>query len=190
MNLSNVKIGTRLYMGFGAVVLILVVLVSVAYNNFDKLGRANDINVHTYQVTAEVKAALESLLNVETGQRGYTLTGDPASLEPYNAGRTAVQSHISAAIKLTADNPRQQERLTRLATEYAAWLKDAVDPVITLRRETADGDQAPVVALFKEGKGKRAWMPCGCRSPRLWGRRISCWRSAPRMHRHSRPKPA
>ncbi|QYF94347.1 CHASE3 domain-containing protein [Massilia sp. PAMC28688] len=155
MNLSNLKIGTRMYLGYGAVVLILIILVSVAYNNFARLSRANDINVHTYQVMAQVKGALESLLNIETGQRGFALTGDPASLEPYNNGKNAFQGYLKGATQLTADNPRQQERLQQLGREQEAWIRDAIDPVIALRREAGDGDVAPVLALVREGKGKR-----------------------------------
>jgi hypothetical protein len=50
MKLSDLKIGTRLYIGFGMISAILVILVSVAYANFARLGAANDWNVHTYDV--------------------------------------------------------------------------------------------------------------------------------------------
>ncbi|WP_404932119.1 HAMP domain-containing protein [Massilia atriviolacea] len=155
MTLSNMKIGTRLYLGFGAVVAVLVVLVAVAYANFKKLGAANDINVHTYQVTAEVNAALEQLINIETGQRGYLLTGNPASLEPYHAGKASFLQHVAKASSLTSDNPVQQERLQRLQREQEAWLAAAIDPTIAQRKAAADGDMAAVVAAEKEGKGKK-----------------------------------
>jgi methyl-accepting chemotaxis protein len=146
MTLSNMKIGTRLYLGFAAVVVVLVLLVTVAYANFKKLSAANDINVHTYQ---------EQLINIETGQRGFLLTGNPASLEPYNAGKTAFLKHVAKATALTSDNPAQQERLQRLQREQEAWLTTAVDPVIALRKAAADGDMAAVVAAEQEGKGKK-----------------------------------
>ncbi|HEX8614393.1 MAG TPA: methyl-accepting chemotaxis protein [Telluria sp.] len=155
MTLSNMKIGTRLYLGFAAVVLLLVLLVSVAYANFKKLSAANDINVHTYQVTAEVNGALAQLINIETGQRGFLLTGNPASLEPYNSGKTDFIKHVKQATALTADNPVQQERLQRLQREQEAWLASAIDPTIALRKAAADGDTAGVVAAEKEGKGKK-----------------------------------
>ena len=155
MNLSNYKIGTRLYMGFGAIVVLLVALVAVAYLNFIKLGRANDINVHTYQVTAAVNAALASLINIETGQRGFALTGKDDSLEPYNQGKTAFTVHLERATTLTADNPAQQQRLKTLGEEQKLWLSSAVDPVIAARRSGSDADMAGVVAIMQEGKGKR-----------------------------------
>ncbi|MDQ1921771.1 methyl-accepting chemotaxis protein [Massilia pseudoviolaceinigra] len=155
MTLSDMKIGTRLYLGFAAVVLLLVVLVTVAYANFTKLSAANDINVHTYQVTAEVHGALEQLINIETGQRGFLLTGNPASLEPYNGGKADFLKRVARATSLTADNPRQQERLQRLQREQEAWMAAAIDPTIALRKGAADGDMAAVVAAVREGKGKK-----------------------------------
>ena len=155
MRLSDLKIGTRLYLGFGAVVAILVLLVSLAYGNFARLGNANDLNIHTYQVLAEVDAALSALVDIETGERGFALTGKDDSLEPYNAGKEAFRAHLEAARRLTADNPRQQDRLQRLADEQRKWLDGAIDPVIALRRAGSDADMGPVVAAVQAGKGKR-----------------------------------
>ncbi|ATQ76573.1 chemotaxis protein [Massilia violaceinigra] len=155
MTLTDMKIGTRLYLGFAAVVLLLAVLVTVAYANFTKLSAANDINVHTYQVTAEVHGALEQLINIETGQRGFLLTGNPTSLEPYNSGKADFLKRVARATSLTADNPRQQERLQRLQREQEAWMAAAIEPTIALRKGAADGDMAAVVAAVREGKGKK-----------------------------------
>ncbi len=155
MRISDLRIATRLYLGFGAIVVLLVTLVTVAYANFSKLGQANDINIHTYEVTGEVNAALASLINIETGQRGFALTGGDASLEPYVAGKTQFLKHLGNASTLTSDNPAQQERLKRLGVEQSQWLATAVDPIIALRRAGTDAEMAAVVAAVKEGKGKR-----------------------------------
>ncbi|MFK3740849.1 methyl-accepting chemotaxis protein [Massilia sp. TN1-12] len=154
MRLSDLRIRVRLYLAFGAVVALLVLLVSLAYANFSRLGRASDMNVHTYQVLAAVDDALMSLVNIETGERGFALTGKEASLEPYNSGKTAFAAHLEAARRLTADNPRQQQRLQQLADAQRAWLDSAIDPTIALRRATADAEMAPVVAAEQAGKGK------------------------------------
>jgi methyl-accepting chemotaxis protein len=154
MKISDLKIATRLRLGFGMVVAVLVVLVSVSYMNFARLGSANDMNIHTYQVLSEVDAALMSLVDIETGERGFALTGKDASLEPYKAGKDAFRQHLDLARKLTADNPGQQERLQRLAAEQQKWLDSAIDPTLKLRRTTLDADIAAVLAMEQEGKGK------------------------------------
>ncbi|QYG08770.1 methyl-accepting chemotaxis protein [Janthinobacterium sp. PAMC25594] len=157
MRIADLRIATRLYGGFGTIVLLLAALVTVATLNVSRLADANAINTHTYQVLAENSALLESLINVETGQRGYVITGAEASLEPYKAGQAAFGTHLAAARGLTSDNPAQQERLTKLDAAKQAWLAGALDPVIALRRAVAQGTAAiePVLALEKEGRGKQ-----------------------------------
>ena len=155
MKLSDLKIGTKLNLGFGAIVALLVLLVAIAYGNFSRLEKANNWNIHTYQVMAEVKGMLESLINIETGQRGFALTAKEASLEPYIAGKAAFFKHLDATKSLTADNAKQQERLVTLAQEEQQWRLDAIDPVIKLRREPGEATMQAVVTFVMEGKGKK-----------------------------------
>ncbi|MED5616242.1 methyl-accepting chemotaxis protein [Janthinobacterium sp. P210005] len=157
MRIADLRIATRLYGGFGAIVLLLAVLVAVATLNFSKLADANAINTHTYQVLGENDAILESLINMETGQRGYVITGAEASLEPYTVGKTSFRSHLDKTRALTSDNPVQQQRLAKLDAAQQAWLAGALDPVIALRRAVAQGTAPiePVLALEKEGRGKQ-----------------------------------
>jgi methyl-accepting chemotaxis protein len=156
MKISDLKIGTRLYIGFGSIVTLMLIVVVLSYINFSKLGTSNAINIHTYQVLEEVNGTLESLINIETGERGFALTGKDASLDPYNGGKDLFKKHLDKAKALTSDNAKQQERLQRLADEQQKWLAEAVDPVIKLRRDSGDANMAPVVTAEQEGKGKKS----------------------------------
>ncbi|MBW9333954.1 HAMP domain-containing protein [Herbaspirillum sp. RU 5E] len=156
MKLSDLKIGTRLYIGFGMISAILVILVSVAYANFARLGAANDWNVHTYDVRDQLQGMIESLINIETGQRGFSLTGNEASLEPYQLGNANFKKYLERARELTADNPAQQQRLQLITEAEQRWLTTAIEPAITLRRAVREGREqmAAVSTLEQAGKGK------------------------------------
>ncbi len=154
MNLNNYKIGTRLYLGFGLVALLLIVLVAVAYANFSKLAAANNVNVLSYQVQAEVQGAMESLINIETGQRGYALTGYDDLLKPYEAGKENFRKHLAAAKKMFADNPQQLKRLDDLALEQQAWLSKSIDPLIVAKR-SLDSTNDTVAMDAKNGDTKK-----------------------------------
>src|SRR5471030_827825 len=121
MRFSDIGISRKLYLGFGLVVVILAVLLGAAYTNFSRLAQANGWNNHTHEVMAEAHSTLESLLNMETGERGYALTGEDASLAPLKAGQADFASHLAQARKLTSDNPAQQERLHRLGQAQQGW---------------------------------------------------------------------
>ena len=154
MKLSDLKIATRLYLGYGILIGITGIVVALAYANFTALGAASDANLRSYQALAEVDGALAALVNIETGQRGYALTGQDASLQPYTAGKQAFQQHLDKAAALTAGDEAQQARLKELAQRQRAWLAQAVDPAIALRRGVVEADLSQVVAAEQAGKGK------------------------------------
>ena len=157
MALSNLKIGTRLYLAFGAVIALLAILVASAQANFSRLGEANGLNIHTYEVMGEANALLESLINIETGERGFALTGKDSSLEPLASGQRGFTEHLQKIRALTADNPTQLDRLKALEGAQQQWLATAINPVIALRRAAAvDGSLDAVVAAEQAGKGKAA----------------------------------
>ena len=158
MWIVNLNIGKRLYAGFAAVVVCFIVLLLLANQNFSKLGQSNGWNVHTYEVLIEADGLLESLINIETGERGFALTGNEASLEPYKAGLESFGKHWEKAKSLTADNPAQQARLQSINEFKQQWVKDALEPVLALRRAANASPEkiAEVVSFEQAGKGKQA----------------------------------
>ena len=81
--LKNFKIRNKLFLGFGLVIIILFVLSVVSYNNINQLHEANQWDRHTYEVLLELQGIRESMINMETGQRGFAITGVDEFLEPY-----------------------------------------------------------------------------------------------------------
>ncbi|HJV65453.1 MAG TPA: CHASE3 domain-containing protein [Geomonas sp.] len=154
--LSNLKIGKKLYAGFIAVNAIVVALVVIAYLNFSALGDANKMNVHTYKVLDNINNLLTALVNMETGERGYAITGNDNFLDPFHAGRRDFQKNFDEVKELTSDNPRQQERLARLQQMKESWVSVDVEPTIALRREVAGGRAAmeQLVKTVQAAKGK------------------------------------
>ena len=149
-------IARRLYCGFSLIVAILLVLLTVSYTNFSKLTQANSWNTHTYTVLAGSQDMMQSLVNMETGERGFALTGIDASLEPYIAAKAAFQQSLNSVMALTSDNAQQQTRLRALQEMESQWRSVAAEPVIALRRE-ANGNPAAmdaVVRFEQTAKGK------------------------------------
>ena len=154
---KNLKVSTRLYAGFATILAILLILSSVAYVNFGAVTDANRWNVHTYEVMSEVDNALTALVNIETGERGFALTGEDAFLDPYRAGIASFKQHMDKARDLTADNPKQQERLAKAQAAHDDWVARVLEPEITLRRAVTDGKASmdAVVASVSAAKGKQ-----------------------------------
>ncbi|HVP85501.1 MAG TPA: CHASE3 domain-containing protein [Rhizomicrobium sp.] len=105
----------RLTLLFGIPVFLLLVAVAVIGARVATAER--DMQawiVHTYEVMNEARAALSSVQDAETGQRGFLLTGDKSYLEPYRNGREAFERHVENFRNLTTDNPAEQARAGKL----------------------------------------------------------------------------
>jgi len=86
-------------------------LVALAYVNAANAARAEvsaQSVAHTYAVTTELAEMVATLVDAETGQRGFVITGDDRYLQPYRSAIADVQPHIDHLSALTADNAEQQ----------------------------------------------------------------------------------
>ena len=158
MNLSSLKVRSRLFLGFGIVIAMLLALQLSGYISFTKLRETVSWNNHTHEVIAEVAALQTSLINIETGQRGFALTGKEDSLEPYHFGLKEFDVHLNKGMELTRDNPAQQARFTQLASTKQQWLQTSVLPTLELRRAVEDGRANiwKVIEIEQAGAGKQA----------------------------------
>ena len=73
---GNLSLGKKLYSGFAAVLLILILLSTITFTNFSKLHETTNWNTHTYEVLLGLESILQDMINMETGQRGFALTGE------------------------------------------------------------------------------------------------------------------
>ncbi|KYF84832.1 chemotaxis protein [Sorangium cellulosum] len=154
--LAHIGVGRKLYLGFAAMVIIVLGLAGTAYKRFAELDEARSWDQHTYDVMLATSEIMKALLNIETGERGFVITGVESFLEPYRSGRDRFEKSLSRARELTRDNPRQQVRLETVAKDYNEWVSSVLEPIIQLRR-TADDAKAPVDRAFDEvrrGRGK------------------------------------
>ena len=109
----------------------------------------SDRVVHTYQASRRLQLALRHADDVETGMRGFALTGVDQFLEPYETGKKGLSSDFEQLPTLIADNPLQQQRLLALKSEAENRLQAAAS-VIAERRET--GAVPGVAAFLKIGR--------------------------------------
>jgi methyl-accepting chemotaxis protein len=143
-------VGVKIAAGFALVLLVFVVVGIVSYQSTSRLIEASDWTKHTYEVMGELDETLSSLQDIETGQRGYLLVGDESYLEPYQAGLTRIDNSLLEIKTLTADNPRQQQRLTALSALVKERLASAKETVELRRSGKADA----ALQIVRAGAGK------------------------------------
>ena len=78
------------------------------------LGRAHEWVTHTDEVRVTLGALLSTLVDAESGMRGYAVTGDPTFLDTYDRAQSTWRPQFDRLQQLTRDNPGQQARLDQL----------------------------------------------------------------------------
>src|SRR5579862_7619647 len=69
---------------------------------------------HSLEVRLKLEQALVGIVDAETAERGYLLTGKESFLESFEPSLQSAQRSVESLRKLTADNLEQQKRLDRL----------------------------------------------------------------------------
>ena len=132
--LKDLGIKTKLAIGFGAIVAIILVLLLVAFTNFSKLSAASDWDRHTQEVLLEVTVIDNAMLQVQSANRGFMLTGVEAIAAPLVAAEALVRKQIDKIALLTRDNPSQQARIAKLRPLFDQWMQNTVEPLVAKRR--------------------------------------------------------
>lgn len=137
---KKLSISQKLYLSFATVSVIIAILVVGAYRGFEQVQDATNSNIHTYQVLGDTQLALEQLVNIETGMRGFVISSKDSFLEPLIAGEKSFSEKLQSLKKLTADNPDQQRRLALLEETQKRWINEDIDPIIALRKDLTARD--------------------------------------------------
>lgn len=119
--------------GFLIPILGLLLLGGLVYRYTKPLKVTRQWLRHTYEVRAELAALLSALVDAETGERGFVLTGLEESLQPYRVAIGAIPQRLERMRTLTADNPAQQQRVAALSPRIVSK-RDEMMHVVAVRR--------------------------------------------------------
>ncbi len=107
-----------------------------------------------HSVISEAKDLLGAAVSMESGMRGFLLSGDPEFLEPYTAGGEQFDQLIASLMEKSSERLIQMNRLTKIAQIIADWREQAVGPILEMRREIGDAMTMDDMAdLVREGRG-------------------------------------
>ncbi|MHA7582532.1 CHASE3 domain-containing protein [Paenibacillus vandeheii] len=130
---------------FGAVLMILSAQINASQKEIDFITH-HDLEVHNLTNAIE-----KNVLNMETGQRGFMLTGEESYLEPYSQAMTQWNSNYAELYELISDNPSQQMSLENIKTHINRWIDVAGAASITLKKQE---NQEKVIEFFQSDPGK------------------------------------
>jgi methyl-accepting chemotaxis protein len=142
--------GRILAVGYTLAGIVLGVVAWFGFQSTASLIENNKDVAHTHEVRRELAMMLTQLVNVETGVRGFAITGQDAYLEPFESGVTGTKTAFENVRALTKDNAAQQQRLQTLAPLIDARIARSRENIEARRAQGLAG----VVTLMSTGTGK------------------------------------
>ena len=112
---------------------------------------------HTNNVIAVANAITAAAVDMETGMRGFMLSGKDEFLDPYVSGKTAFSGLVSNLTSTVSDNPAQVKLLSEMKSNIEGWVNNVTEPAIGMRRDVVSGNSTmdDVAALIGEARGKQ-----------------------------------
>lgn len=101
-------------------------------------------------LTAATLALETGVLDVENGQRGFVITGDPRFLQPWAQGRRELPGRLATFERLASFDRVQSDLARRLGGLIRAYVRDFSMPVVEIARENPAVARTSVVT--SEGK--------------------------------------
>ena len=99
---------------------------------------------------ADVNKLLQSMLDAETGQRGYLLTGNETYLEPYDKAVATVQTNLDRLRKQFMSSPEDMQEFALLSRQISRKLAE-MELSLRLRRQ-GNGDAWKFILNTDVGK--------------------------------------
>ena len=152
MLLSNLSISKKLFASFIVVVSLTLVLGLVAYVNVTSMAHDFEFLVEHDLLVLEKSALLQGfVVDAETGQRGFIITGEEEFLEPYVSGIANFETYYEDLRLLVSDNPAQVAKLDGIRDLHANWVENAGQVEIDARKmlqERADAGDTEALTLI------------------------------------------
>lgn len=129
---------------------VLLVAGYYSYSSVRLFTEAREQTARSKQTLLELERTVSTLLDAETGQRGYLLTGKDAYLNPYHEAVNEIRGQLAALAPLMAGNAAATRNFSELQTASQAKLNELAQ---TIRLYDA-GERAAALRLVMTDAGK------------------------------------
>jgi signal transduction histidine kinase len=151
---ANVTSGLtrRIAVASGLLALIVAAAFAVVLLAFADLRRFQHRTIQAQEVLTTSNELERLLLDLETGQRGYILTGEGRFLQPWTAARKRFPSRARALLELVAADAAELRLARRIAQDETSYIRDYSVPLVNAARRGESSARS--VSEVAEGKGR------------------------------------
>lgn len=129
---------------------------AVVYFNMEKQLQIQAALERSQVVTHHFNRILTIIVDMETGIRGYLLSGEDSYLEPFSKAEGLFDEEARQTMAAVAGDAAQSERVEQISAAKKEWIEGPAVGEMMLRKKLTRGmiDAAAFAAGFKESKGK------------------------------------
>ncbi len=139
--------------GLFATTLIIALVGVESYCDTVRVAEAGDARKASHEALKEIDDTSVDLLDAETGQRGYLLTGNETYLQPYRKATRNLDRAMARLNSLTGNNPAQQKRIRTLEPLVEHKLSELQETIDLRQKDGLEAANRVVLA----GQGQQ-WM--------------------------------
>jgi CHASE3 domain sensor protein len=132
------KLTSPLVWGGVAAALALTVMITAAERTRRDVHRSIDAVNHTLDVQKAFNLVLKDMLDAETGQRGFLLTGSASYLPPYRQAQRAMANHLDSLETLTVSDAHHRERVGQIPALVREKMQELSDTIRLAERGQRD----------------------------------------------------
>ena len=150
LRFRDFSVSTKLLLGFSLSLLIIIIILINIYLGSVNVTKSVDMIIHIHKVIKNIDDIETKLIDMETGQRGFIITGDYNYLDPYYNSLGVLENNLSFLKNLVSYNPDQVERietLEELIKEKAAEMNETIN-----LREQKGFEAARKIVMLDKGK--------------------------------------
>ncbi|OPH59389.1 histidine kinase [Paenibacillus ferrarius] len=149
----QVNIRAKIIVGYVFIIICLGLSLLVVSDRVNSLQKEVDfVSKHDIEVHDLLNLVQKNMLDMETGMRGYIITGDSQYLEPYDSGSRTWLDNYNKLHQLLDDNPAQQRNLEQIKPTIQNWVKNTGEAMIKAK---TDNNQKAINDFFSQNNGKK-----------------------------------
>ncbi|MCU7497548.1 MAG: HAMP domain-containing protein, partial [Ignavibacteria bacterium] len=153
---KNMKMLSKILANSGVILFLMAIVGLGIYLNVRSMNETSKWVKHTEEVIGEANLLGKMLIDMETGERGFLVTGEDNFLDPYKNSKNEFDNRLNQLKETVGDNPVQVSRLENLSALKLEWDKDIAQTEIQLRRDVTSGvhQMNDLISEAKKARGK------------------------------------
>jgi CHASE3 domain sensor protein len=144
------KLGTRLMLAHVPALLVAFLVAFLVQRALDATRQTQELKGRSSDAISSSHEFLRAVVDAETAQRGFVITGSESFLGPYNEAAPLADTASDAMLAAVEDEPRQVQRVKHARALFERWLVEHARPTVAARRVDEEAAHARVAS----GKGK------------------------------------